>query len=55
VRVLHVGFPTRRIGRSGVPLVTHRALALFVMLGRVAVLLILDILPRKLVFFALPL
>jgi len=33
----------------------HRALALSAMLGGVAVLLILDILPRKLVFLALPL
>jgi len=52
---LHVGFPTRRIGRSEVPLATHRALVLSAMLGGVVVLPILDILPRKLVFLALPL
>jgi hypothetical protein len=55
VRTLHVGIPARRIGQFGVPLVTHRALALSAMFGGVAVLAILDILPRKLVFLVLPL
>ncbi|CAK9880789.1 unnamed protein product [Sphagnum jensenii] len=45
VRALHVGFPTRCIGRFGVPLATHHALALSAMLGGVAILLILDIFP----------
>ncbi len=54
VRALHVGFLARHIGRFKVPLVTHRALVLSTMLGEVAVLPILYILPRKLVFLALP-
>ncbi len=55
MRALHVGFLARRIGRSGIPLATHHALALSAMLGGVTVLPILDIFPWKLVFLVLPL
>lgn len=53
VRCVHVGFPARHIGRSGVPLATHYALALSAMLGGVSVLPIVEILPWKVVLWPL--